>query len=237
MKKVAIMQPYFFPYLGYFSLIKHTDEFILFDTVQFIRHGWIERNRLLKERGGWLYIKVPLIKHNRDALIKDVLIDNSQNWQGTILAQLQAYRKSAPYYRKVRELLEDVLSRKYEDVVSLDKATLEAVCIYLGIDTPMPLFSKMGLDIEEATAPDEWALNICRALGDVSEYWNPLGGQEFFDRSKYTKAGIELKFQKVHLREYNQQRTPFESGLSVLDVMMFNDPKEINNMLDDFSLL
>ena len=96
--RLGIMQPYFMPYLGYFSLIKNTDEFILFDTVQFIRHGWIERNRILKPSGGWQYFQVPIIKENgRETVIKNVRINNSENWKSKILAQLQHYKKKAPY--------------------------------------------------------------------------------------------------------------------------------------------
>ena len=73
--RLGIMQPYFFPYIGYMSLIKNTDLFILFDDVQFIRHGWIERNRILKPSGGWQYIAVPLEKHHRDTLIKEIRIN------------------------------------------------------------------------------------------------------------------------------------------------------------------
>ena len=76
--KLAIMQPYFFPYLGYLSLIKNTDRFILFDTVQFIRHGWIERNRVLKQGDGWQYISIPLEKHEQTTLIKDIKIKNTE---------------------------------------------------------------------------------------------------------------------------------------------------------------
>ena len=102
------MQPYFMPYIGYYSLIKHTDEFILFDPVQFIRHGWIERNRILKQGGGWQYIQVPLIKDNgRDTLIKDVRINNSEPWKQKMLAQLQHYKKKAPYYFKVIKMLNE----------------------------------------------------------------------------------------------------------------------------------
>lgn len=76
--KLGIMQPYFLPYLGYISLIKNTDKFILFDTVQFIRHGWIERNRILKQTGGWQYIQIPLEKKQMSTVIKDVKINNKE---------------------------------------------------------------------------------------------------------------------------------------------------------------
>ena len=104
------MQPYFVPYIGYFSLIKHSDLFILFDPVQFIRHGWIERNRVLKQNDGWLYIQVPLIKNNsRETLIKDCLIDNTKDWKSKIKSQLQPYKKIAPNYFKVLKIINSVL--------------------------------------------------------------------------------------------------------------------------------
>jgi hypothetical protein len=236
LERVAIMQPYFFPYLGYVSLLKHTDRFILFDPVQFIRHGWIERNRVLKQGGGWLYIKAPLAAHARDTLIKDIRLDNTRDWKRSMLSQLDVYKRSAPYYSDVMDLVRAVFADEYEDIVSIDRAALRAVCDYLEIDRRIDIFSEMGLDIGEVGSPDEWALNICVALGDVDEYWIAPGGREFFDGSKYERAGIKLRFQSVRLDEYDQRRDGFEPGLSIIDVMMFNSPAEVNRMLDDYVL-
>jgi len=235
--KLGIMQPYFLPYIGYFSLIKHTDEFILFDTVQYIRHGWIERNRVLKQNEGWLYVQVPLQKHDQTTLIKDILIDNNQNWKSKILAQLQPYKKTAPYYYKILKIIDEIFIRDYNDIVSLNKMSLELICNYLGFKKKLIVFSEMDIEIETVTAPDEWALNICKALGGVTEYWNPPGGMSFFDRTKYDTAKIDLKFQKMNLTEYNQKRTHFESGLSIIDALMFNSIEEINMMLDNYELV
>jgi hypothetical protein len=235
--KLAIMQPYFLPYLGYFSLIKHTDEFILFDTVQFIRHGWIERNRILKPSNGWQYIMVPLKKHSRETLIKDIEINNDQQWKEKILAQLQHYKKQAPYFSNVIDILNEIFSKEYATIVDLNLASLKTVCYYLGINTPIQVFSLMNIDIEPANAPDEWALNICKALGNVDEYWNPPGGQSFFDKKKYESAGINLKFHSAILTDYDQKRNVFEPGLSIIDVMMFNSVDEINKMLDNYELI
>lgn len=236
MKRVAIMQPYFMPYVGYMSLIKHTDEFVLFDTVQFIRHGWIERNRILKQGGDWLYIKVPVVRPSRDTVIKDVMVDNSQDWQGKMKAQLQVYKKHAPYFSDVMQLLRPFFEKEFKTITELNKFTLELVCSYLKIETPIRIFSEMNLLVEPAAAPDEWALHICQAMPGVSEYWNPPGGQDFFDKKKYDQAGIGLKFQKVSLEEYNQKIDGFIPGLSVIDVMMFNSPERINDMLDRYEL-
>lgn len=235
--KVGIMQPYFFPYLGYFSLIKHTDKFILFDPVQFIRHGWIERNRILKQNEGWLYIQIPLLNKGRDIIIKDILIDNTQDWKKKLLSQIQSYKKKAPYYFKTLKVLNEVFEKDYETILELNFATLTAICSYLGIEKEILIFSDMKLEIEKVSAPDEWALNICKALSNVTEYWNPPGGQSFFDQSKYENAGINLKFQSVNLSPYDQKRETFEAGLSIIDVMMFNSVEEINNMLDKYSLI
>lgn len=235
--KVAIMQPYFFPYLGYFSLIKHTDRFILLDTVQFIRHGWIERNRILKQDDGWIYIKVPIIKeHGQNTLIKDLKIDNNQNWKHKIISQIQPYKKIAPSYQRVLNLLNNLFKEEYEDITHLNKTSLEMTCKLIGIEKNIEVFSEMDLKIEDPRAPDEWALNICKALGNVHEYWNPPGGDTFFNREKYAEAGIELKFQQIVLNPYSQKRTAFVPGLSILDVMMFNHNDDINKMLDTYYL-
>lgn len=235
-KKVAIMQPYFFPYMGYFSLIKHTDEFILFDPVQFIRHGWIERNRILKQGGGWIYIKVPLNKFSRDTIIKDVGINNDTLWQDKILAQLNTYKKKAPFYYKVKKLLDQLFSEKFTSITKLNEKSIELVCDYLNIELKMRVFSEMDLSIQEPNEPDEWALNICKAMGGVKEYWNAKGGEEFFSRKKYEANGISIHFLNLKSIEYQQIENTFEPGLSILDTLMFNSPKEINSLLDQYDL-
>jgi len=94
----------------------------------------------------------------------------------------------------------------------------------------------MNLKIEVANAPDEWALNICKVLDNVTEYWNPPGGESFFDKSKYDAANIKLNFQSVAINPYDQKLKSFEAGLSIIDVIMFNSPEEVNEMLDNYQL-
>jgi WbqC-like protein family len=233
--KLAIMQPYFMPYIGYFSLIKQADQFILFDTPQFIRHGWIERNRILKPNGEPLYIKVPLQKYQRETEIKKLVINNSENWKNKIFAQLVPYKKKAPYYWKVVSLLKEIFEYNTESIVELNYNSLKKICEYLGILTPIKIWSEMNVDIEKVYAPDEWALNICKAL-HADTYYNPIGGTAFFDRSKYKKSEIELKFMETEAVIYKQFTNNFEPFLSIIDVMMFNDIEKVNYMLDNFKL-
>lgn len=233
--RLGIMQPYFFPYIGYFSLIKHVDRFIILDEVQFIRHGWIERNRIKKQSEGWQYISVSLQKHSQKTLIKDIKINNSVEWKNKILAQLSHYKK-APYYNNVIGILEDVFRYNGESITELDMITLKKVAEYLNIETPIQLYSDLGLEIEEVKAADEWALHICNAMNQVTEYWNPSGGQSFFDRTKYENAGINLYFQEMELLPYKQFGNKFEKALSILDVMMFNNVDDIHFLLDRYQL-
>lgn len=229
--RLGIMQPYFFPYIGYFSLIKNTDKFILFDTPQFIYHGWIERNRVLKQNGGWTYVAVPLKKHSQQTPILEIEIDNSADWKKRILSQLTHY-KGSPYYFKTISVVKEALEYDGTSIVQANKAALEAVCRYLEITTPIEVFSDMNLHIDPATSPDEWALNICKAIPGANEYLNPYGGLSFFDREKYVTAGISISFQKIRETIYEQKFPDFQPYLSIIDVMMFNSPQEIRDMLD-----
>ena len=229
--KVAIMQPYVFPYIGYFSLIKHTDVFIIFDTPQFIRHGWIERNRILKATGEPMYIKVPLEKHKRETKINALNINNDIDWKNKILAQLGHYKKVAPNYFAVIKLLEDIFEKETTSIVEFNYVSLSKICEYLGIRTPIKIFSDMNLKIDEVNAPDEWALNICKAYG-ADTYYNPIGGQSFFSKDKYDKENIVLKFLDIESTYYKQFSNEFEPFLSIIDVLMFSDKKEINESLN-----
>jgi len=232
----ACTQPYFFPYLGYFRLIKHTDRFILLDEVQYIRHGWIDRNRILKPGGGWQYIKVPVRKHARDTSIKNIRINNDLDWRTKMLGQLQHYKKNAPNFARVEKIMEKVLVSEYDSIVQLNLAGLKAICEYLKIYPVLQIFSEERFAIDPPNEPDEWALNICKAIPGVKEYWNPPGARDLFDRKKYRSGSIELRFLENRLRRYDQKRTVFEPGLSIIDVLMFNDPDHVNLMLDDFVL-
>jgi len=233
---LGINQPYFLPYLGIFSLINLVDEFILFDTVQFIRHGWIERNRILKPGFGWQYISVPLIKAKRETIIKDMLINNEIAWQDKLISQLVHYKKKAPFYNIVIDLLSLAIYNTFESIVDIDNKLLQDICKYLEIDTPISIFSEMNLNIKNAKAPDEWALNICLSYG-ADHYINQPGGREYFNKEKYENSGIKLNFIQMKDIVYSQKRDYFEPWLSIIDVMMFNDVPTIKNYLNQYELI
>jgi len=210
---------------------------LILDIVQFVHQSWVRRNRILDATGGWKYISVPVNKSHRETLIKDITISNSHNWKQDIINQMVVYRKIAPNYREVIDLLNYIFKNEYTHVSDLCQRSTEIVCNYLGIETEIKLFTNMNLTIEKPGATDEWALNICKAINEVDEYLNLPNGISFYDRSKYEKAGITIEFLRNHLKHYNQGTNGFEPGLSIIDVMMFNSRKEIHELLDDFELL
>lgn len=234
--KFAIMQPYFFPYLGYYSLIKKSDRFILFDDVQFIRHGWIERNKTLKPVEGWQYISVPLEKFSLGTKINEVRIRLAENWRDKLLRQLEHYKKRSPFYNQAMDVVRSSIDIETDSIIELNKNILIETCKYIGIPLIVDTFSSMELKIEPVTHPGEWALNITKALGG-SEYINPVGGVDIFKKEQFDASGITLNFLGNNLMPYSQRRSAFEPGLSIIDVMMFNDPIKIRLLIDDTYLL
>jgi len=230
------MQPYFFPYPGYFSLIKNSDKWIFFDTPQYIRHGWVNRNRVLKPVEGWQYITVPLKKHERDATIKDVITNNAEDWKIKIIRQLEHYKKLAPFYIQTIKLIENCFAVSTDSLSELNIASIKEICRHLEIECNSEVFSKMDIAIDAVSAPDEWALNICKAIGGT-QYINPPGGLDFFDKNKYISQNIDIKFLEINTAVYQQGKREFIPGLSIIDVMMFNDIPKIHAYLGDYKLL
>ena len=230
-KTLSVMQPYFFPYLGYFALIKHTDFFVAFDPVQYISKGWMNRNRMLKPIEGWQYITAPIQKQHQDTLIKDVLVVPGDEWKVKIIRQLEHYKKRSPYYASVIALLDDCFANSELSLSRLNLYYLDKVCDYLAIPFQHAVFSDMNLTLGPVEAADEWALRTTQALG-ATTYVNQPGGRSFFEPAKYAEAGIDLKFLEFNLMPYEQRRPIFEDGLSILDVLMFNSPEQVRTMLD-----
>ncbi len=234
--QLGIMQPYFFPYLGYFSLISATDQWIVFDPVQYIRHGWINRNRILHpSRKETKYIKVPLKKHSRGTLIKDIIIKQNNDWKLRIIRQLEHYKKVAPFYPEVLELVEASLNIETDSIVHQNIFALEKTCEYLGLPFRYSTFSEMELPIEPVEHPGQWALNIAKAL-KAQTYINPPGGKEIFKVKEFEDAGIHLKFLSNQLSPYPQFNENFIPGLSIVDVLMFNSKEETLQLINDYQL-
>jgi hypothetical protein len=228
---LGIMQPYFFPYLGYFDLIHYSSHWVVFDTVQYIRHGWISRNRILHPTQGWQYILVPVQKHARETQIKDVKITHDPGWRQRIQGQLQHYRKKAPFFQAVFELVSECLTIQEPALSRYNVQVLGHICRYLGIHFDYSFFSDMQFNLGPITGPGDWALRISAALG-ANEYANPPGGAHLFDRTHFEEMGITLTIRNLPVLEYPCAGYMFEPNLSIIDVLMWNSPKTVMNFLE-----
>ena len=232
---VALMQPYFFPYLGYFQLIHAVDEFVVFDQAQYIRRGWMNRNRLLNAHKEAVYIHVPVHKAPRETKIKDIVINQTSNWQDTIFQQLSYYRK-APNYAFVLDFVQDCLASDTVSLSELNTRILKKVCALLEIDTKITVLSERFPLLNEMSAADDWGIAVSNALNGTT-YINAIGGMDFYDQQKYHAAGLGIQFIKTELKPYQQFHNDFVPGLSILDVLMFNDPEQVKQMLEIHELI
>jgi len=230
--QVGIMQPYFFPYIGYFALIANTDLWVVFDTSQYTPKSWINRNRILHPSGGWMYLTVPLANSSQSIVIREANILDIASTKVSLLGKLSHYRKRAPFYSQVSELVADAFDGMRSDsLVECNLAGLQQVCRYLGLDFDYQVCSQMGLDLGEVEHPGGWAPAIAGAVG-ASSYLNPSGGKALFDPEEFSSRNIELKLLEMPEFEYDTGSFGFEPALSIIDVMMWNSPSAILDAIE-----
>lgn len=228
--KLGIMQPYFFPYLGHFALIAHTDAWVVFDITQYTPKTWMNRNRVLHPKEGWNYVSVPLANSSISIKTSEAQVLNLAEARRSVLGKLTHYRK-APYYKAVEALVQEAMADNDDaSLVRLNVRGLEAVCRYLGLPFNYRICSELDLALPETLPPGGWAPAICAALG-ANGYVNPIGGRELFDPADFASRGIALQFLSFELPTYNVGAYQFEPGLSILDVLMWNAPHTVADML------
>jgi len=228
---LGIMQPYFFPYLGYFDHINVCDHWVVFDTAQYIRHGYVNRNRILhpaKQSGKeWQWIVAPVQKHSRNIAIKDVQVAEGNDWKTRIIGQLGHYKNRAfKNYVGTVSFVEECLYTENISLAELNVRIMENVCRKLGIRFEYSIFSKMDLKIESVNNAGEWALRIAEAMG-ADEYVNPSGGKNLFDPEKFRKIGCKLTIRDPEVFVYETSDYPFVPHLSIIDVLMWNSVDDI----------
>lgn len=224
------MQPYLFPYIGYFQLLKQVDEFIVYDDVQHIKRGWINRNNYLINGEGRL-ITISLFGASTTKLINEIDIqDDFRSYKKSIK---EAYAK-APYFKEVYALIEDVCSFEDRNLARFITNSIEAVARYLSIDTQLVLSSSLIND-KKLKGQDK-ILSICK-MRNADRYINPIGGLELYDRAYFGANGVDLYFIKSEITPYVQYKNEFVPSLSIVDVLMFNSPKKVNEMLDRYELV
>ena len=231
MTRVGVMQPYFFPYLGHFGLIANIDEWIVFDVTQYTPKKWINRNRVLHPSGGWNYITVPLANSSVSIKMHEALVLDPGAARRSVLGKISHYTHNAPYFEAVVDLVEEAFSdTSHRSIVHLDVRALSAVCRYLELPFRFRILSELGLELPNNPGAGRWALTVCERIGATS-YLSPVGGRALFDPDDYARLGIELLFAETEPLRYTTGPFQFEPALSILDVLMWNDPRQVKEWL------
>jgi len=229
--KTAIMQPYFFPYIGYFQLINAVDEFIIYDNIEYTKKGWINRNKILAN-GRALYITLPLKKDSdyldiRNRHLADIWFLERKKMLNRITG---AYRK-APFFEVVYPLIKNIVLFESVNLFSFIHNSLILVNKYLGIKTHLLVSSTLSIDHE--LKAEKKVIEICKIRG-ASVYINPIGGLNLYNKDKFKDEGIGLFFIKTNHLKYEQFNNNFVPFLSIIDVMMFNSTRKIQGYLNSF---
>jgi hypothetical protein len=218
--KVAIHQPHYLPWLGYFDKLESADLFILLDTVQFKKHEWQNRNRI-RTKDGWQWLTVPIVDRFPER-IDQVEINARTDWQRKHCQALRLHYGSAPYWAPLGPELIALLQEPWTRLCDLNLAVLDLLCRQLGITTPRHLASTM----EAREEPTDRLVDLCRAVGG-SIYLAGQGGGAYMDVGRFSQAGIAVQIQDYQHPEYPQRYTPFVSHLAVVDLLFNCGPESL----------
>lgn len=231
--KIGIMQPYFFPYIGYFQLMNAVDEFVVYDNIEFTKKGWINRNRILVN-GEDSFITLPLKKDSDFLDVRDRYLADS--WRTERLKMLnrikESYRK-APQFDYVYPIIEKSIFFEDSNLFNYILNSLKQVKEYLEIRTSFIISSTIPMD--HALKSEKKVIAICKAR-NADTYVNPIGGIQLYIKAEFENEGIDLHFLKADDFEYKQFNNKFMPWLSIIDVMMFNSKEIIARMLTQYSL-
>ena len=229
------MQPYIFPYLGYFQLIKAVDVFVFYDDVNFIKRGWINRNKLLVNGQEHMFT-IALSKASQNKLINEVLLLNKVETKNRLLLILKHNYKKAPYFDNVYILVDEILSKESNKTIA-DMAINSVVGVseYLGLNK---IFEKSSISYND-TKGQEKADRLIKITKDRSSdfYINPAGGHELYNKDYFLKQGVTLKFIKNEFTTYKQFENQPVNGLSIIDVLMFNSKEETIKLIQNYKLI
>lgn len=231
--KIAIMQPYVFPYIGYFQLIKDVDLFVIFDDVNFIKKGWINRNNLLSN-GTAIRFTVPLKSASQNKLIRDTIVNDESEWRDDLLKTITHSYKKAPYFESVFPVVQKILDNPENNIAYFNFLSLKEISSYLDLNTNFILSSQIEKDLSKKGS--EKIIEICKSL-KATVYVNAIGGIDLYSKESFDKENITLHFLKTNNIEYKQFDNDFVPWLSIIDILMFNSKEKTIQLLNEYTLI
>ncbi|RFN60037.1 WbqC family protein [Marixanthomonas ophiurae] len=232
--KLSIMQPYFFPYIGYFQLIHSVDKFIFYDDVNFIKKGWIHRNNILINDQSFLF-SVPCKKISQNKKINETEVNFNEDEKNKFLKRIELAYKKAPCFQTFFPKLETFIMNEHSKLIStLAWNSIMFVTEYLGIHSQFEYSSaKHGSSV--GMEKQQRLQHIAKKEG-AKTYINAMGGKELYSKESFKMEGITLKFLKTEPIEYPQGNSSFVPWLSIIDVLMYNTKTEANKLILQYKL-
>lgn len=231
--RIGIMQPYWWPYLGYYQLIKAVDAFVVYDDIKYTKKGWINRNRILLNDAPHT-ITLPLAADADDREIRARrLAANFSAERGRLERRIAAAYRRAPYFAETMPLVTECLDCTESNLFGFLLNSLRVVLRHLEITTPVHVSSTLGVSGE--LHGEERVVATCQALR-ATDYVNPPGGRALYNPSRFRTAGLRLHFIEPRLLPYTQLGGPFVSHLSIIDVMMFNSRPRLAELLQSYTI-
>lgn len=230
--KLAIMQPYFFPYIGYWQLIHSVDRFVIYDDVNYIKRGWVNRNRILIN-GEPKFITVPLQSSSQNKRICDTQLQSSNKWRKKLLRMLEVTYRRSLYFDDVFPVIEKMIVNESCNLSEYMSDVITSLVGWMGIKTDVVLSSRIYRN--NGIFGQERIIDICkREKADV--YINLQGGKELYTPELFSESSIDLIFLSSKDHPYKQFGNEFVPWLSIIDVMMFNSQDTIHEMLAEYKL-
>ena len=227
------MQPYLFPYIGYFQLMNAVDKFVIYDDVSFINKGWINRNKILVNGEANLFT-IPLKKSSQNKLIKDIEISDTGDWRMKFLKTIEVSYSKASYFRDVYPLITDIIQNTDKNISKFIFNSFKIINIYLKIETKIVESSSVYLNSE--LKQQERIIDICKRE-NAADYVNPINGTRLYSKELFLSNGIKLNFIKQKEILYKQFANSFINSLSIIDVLMFNPKSKVKECLKDYELI
>lgn len=228
--KIAIMQPYFVPYIGYFQLISAVNKYVIYDDVNFISKGWVNRNNILLN-GERHLINLLLLGASQNKIIKDIKVQPNQNKLFKVIEN--AYKK-APYFDEIFPVILRIIQFENRELGQFLWNSISELCRYMLINTELILSSTIIKD--NSLKSQAKILHICEILG-TEKYFNSIGGQALYNKDDFKKKNIELEFLDTLITPYPQFKNDFVPSLSIIDVLMFNSLERVRIMLNEYKLV
>ena len=228
--KLGIMQPYLFPYIGYFQLISAVDKFIIYDDVSYIKQGWINRNRILLNGKAFLFT-LHLSGASSFKLINEIELANNRD---KLLKTFKQAYVSAPFFNEIYPIIEKIFTKNDNNLSRFLINSIFEIVKHIKINTQILISSQVRKNND--LKGQEKIIDICRNLG-VDHYINAIGGMELYSRDRFERGGIKLSFIKSKPISYKQFNNDFVSWLSIIDVMMFSSREQIQEMLNAYELI